>query len=87
LVTVTEPVMVSPSLMLSTSRLVTSLECDTIPELTAVVEAVVEVKLAPEPTATAPATVRVARGTRILRRLAAISCSWEVVEPLGAALG
>ena len=38
--------------------------------------AVVEVKLAPEPTATAPATMRVARGTRTLRRLAAMSCSW-----------
>ena len=74
LVMVTVPLTTSPGLRLA-GRLkiaLPSLEFVwvRVPEVTEeMVLLVVEVKVAPEPTATAPATRTVARGTRTLRRL------------------
>src|SRR5690242_17976646 len=73
LVSVNEPLTVSPGFMFDRLKIAASfleLSWLNVPEVTEeMVLPVVEVNVAPEPTATAPAASSVASGTRTLRRL------------------
>src|SRR4051812_6961784 len=77
------PVRLSPGLTfvrLKMAALALLFDCVSVPVVTAlVVLDVVDVKVAPEPTATAAAASRVARGTMALRRLAIMSVSLPVL--------